>query len=839
MVVDLQEVVTEIPLDYFRGRLLPDLKDTIPLNDVMAAMHERGYITDGRWTLWPEDPCDTKQANGVAMHENKVFERLETLASQVLEALRSVQKGKPSEPDVPAFVFRCNPSCVPKSKGRSSLSRPDAYGIRSSADAATDGTAKAEWIDVAVPGEFKKAAPGADTNDNNVKVLWSMHHIMRDDIRRRFVFGFTMENRTMRLWYCSRSEVLTSETFDWFEQHEIVCDFLLRIMFAQRQQLGWDPTVKVIPPTPADKNTQYEFTVHDVSKGNVVERTYRTKELLWNFGAEPLRGRGTRVWVVTEVVDGVERGGRRVLKEAWRDEDRDPEGAIGADMKANILRSTSGVERQVVEEMLMEAVAYGDVLVEGRPDRTHSFKACRAEAPPLSDDLPVIRVAVMNADKRRLVGIERRGQTVVDASKRKKSDVLQYPVKIHHRTVFKDVGQPLLHVESLSKVFDSLIDVLLGLQLMHKNGWVHRDISYGNILHVKTPASDESRERITSTKITDLEYAKRISANTTHRGVRTGTPYFMAIEVAHDSYVFETVDEGPTEQLSIFDIVRKRKRESEIPEQEMVTNQAVNEDTTQADPLEGNADDNERVWFRHNPLHDLESVAWLGLYLVAIPEFENDLRRDGSRRWGKDEFAAFMRAQHQLAWNAFCRPAFRSFVLKTPGYLARFIKGLHPTVANVVVLLSKVFSILHNAYVEAEKSVRPGMSNVLDTNHLGVNQRICAEMAKISSMLRKQDLFLVKDLSARRYRPKDIDQPATEKTEGTRSQTGGAIDEDGGSEECIGVDGSPVARRSKIPRTGRAEDAGSSSTRTQQRLEALAARIEDANLSDDADAPDS
>lgn len=42
-----------------------------------------------------------------------------------------------------------------------------------------------------------------------------MNHIMREDARRRFVIGFTIEDVYMRLWYCSRSDVFASEQFNW------------------------------------------------------------------------------------------------------------------------------------------------------------------------------------------------------------------------------------------------------------------------------------------------------------------------------------------------------------------------------------------------------------------------------------------------------------------------------------------------------------------------------------------------------------------------------------------------------------------------------------------------
>lgn len=228
----------------------------------------------------------------------------------------------------------------------------------------------------------------------------------------------------------------------------------------------------------------------------------------------------------------------------------------------------------------------------------------------------------------------------------------------------------------------------------------------------------------------------------------------------------------------------------------------------------------------------MESIAWLALYLVVISDFEIDFRYDGSTKWSKEEFAAFMKAQHRLAWSAFCKASFRSFVLTAPGYLAGFTEGLHPTVASIVQILDNVFSILTAAYIEAEKSVRPGVDNVLETNCIEVSQQICAEMDKILDLLRSRNLVLVKDPSARRHMPKEIDRPAEDQDEdqpGGRSQTLDAADDDDQDDN----DGSPMARRSKIPRLSRAGDAGSSATRSQQRLEALATRVEEASLKDD------
>ena len=48
---------------------------------------------------------------------------------------------------------------------------------------------------------------------------------------------------------------------------------------------------------------------------------------------------------------------------------------------------------------------------------------------------------------------------------------------------------------------------MTALQIMHKYGWVHRDISTGNILLVDGVV-----------KISDLEYAKKMDDKTSHNG---------------------------------------------------------------------------------------------------------------------------------------------------------------------------------------------------------------------------------------------------------------------------------------------------------------------------------
>ena len=62
-------------------------------------------------------------------------------------------------------------------------------------------------------------------SQNRIKMLWSLAYILREDPRRRFVFGFTIEDVSMRLWFCSRSDVFVSKPFDFMEVSDLHSKF--------------------------------------------------------------------------------------------------------------------------------------------------------------------------------------------------------------------------------------------------------------------------------------------------------------------------------------------------------------------------------------------------------------------------------------------------------------------------------------------------------------------------------------------------------------------------------------------------------------------------------------
>ena len=151
---DLQEQVPLVDLDFFfKDGILPDLAAEIDLTAVLASPQVTGEIQSGKWKAYKDKSC----YNG---HEDKVFGHLQSIIANI----RTAAQG----PNVtPTLRYDCRPSSIPKSSYRDNKSRPDSYGILFNASRTLP-----EWVDIAVPGEFKKDTTPSDINDVRVSIFY-------------------------------------------------------------------------------------------------------------------------------------------------------------------------------------------------------------------------------------------------------------------------------------------------------------------------------------------------------------------------------------------------------------------------------------------------------------------------------------------------------------------------------------------------------------------------------------------------------------------------------------------------------------------------------------------
>jgi serine/threonine protein kinase len=277
------------------------------------------------------------------------------------------------------------------------------------------------------------------------------------------------------------------------------------------KSLGYDPTMERASGMPS----QLIIGVHsdkDIKK----ERKFKTIKTIYSRDADPMRSRGTRIFEAIEIdPNGREKGSRVVLKDIWIDSDRIREGAI---LDA-LYNDAVDEDKHLVRQYFLTTVCHGDVLL--------------AES-NIVDDTECGLMRGLGLDYTKLFFLQRKGfvDTVVTTHRSASGPerlaqasrlvYIPYPVqkyahKTHYRIVFKEKGITVDNVKTLPEVLGILSGIVTGtfsfvsficrislrgcsaLQLLRRLGWVHRDVSVGNILSCNGQA-----------KLSDFEFAKKV-----------------------------------------------------------------------------------------------------------------------------------------------------------------------------------------------------------------------------------------------------------------------------------------------------------------------------------------
>lgn len=162
------------------------------------------------------------------------------------------------------------------------------------------------------------------------------------------------------------------------------------------------------------------------------------------YGADAMVSRGTRVWEARDISGKIV-----VIKDAWRDKDRDPEGAIQKGIFKDI-RDKLGEEAETeAKKYFLEVLTYEDVNVHGKVDKTLKLAAEEGlkcfpvvVEPALSERRHLSSVGhIPDPDSEQLPTGRTRRAFPVGAN---------IPSKVHARTVFQEVGIPLADVTLLA-----------------------------------------------------------------------------------------------------------------------------------------------------------------------------------------------------------------------------------------------------------------------------------------------------------------------------------------------------------------------------------------------------
>ncbi|KAJ8469357.1 hypothetical protein ONZ45_g16918 [Pleurotus djamor] len=422
---------------------------------------------------------------------------------------------------------------------------------------------------ISCPLEFKiKKTPKLLTK-NNLQITSASIQIMNDDPRRMFTYGITIIADAVTSWYFSRSHSAVSESFSIVEvrstskclnscltnDHKEPRKFvklLISFFFSNEEELGYDPNVE------RDAEGRYIFTLPQESGP---PRRFLTKTSISEYRSNTITGRMTRVWLVTEHWDDPHLTAVYVLKDVWLSISDRTEKQIQMALFAGIdefFQSDPRNHPLCKDEALKMATPSFEDVIEQRFNykdyfmtivTDHRGRTSKAVADPawrktglFSTDLPthVPTSRQSRAIERAPTGETPRpleGQALAPTAYRSFAKRRQY------RVVFKEFCTDVGSLNTLGEVADVLEQTLFALRLMLCAGWVHRDISCGNILALKN--SDGTWQA----KLSDLEYAKKYpphEGSSASHDPKTGTAYFMPVEVSLSTFFYNP----PTVALS-------------------------------------------------------------------------------------------------------------------------------------------------------------------------------------------------------------------------------------------------------------------------------------------------
>ncbi|TFY58406.1 hypothetical protein EVG20_g8164 [Dentipellis fragilis] len=461
--------------------------------------------------------------------------------------------------------------------------------------------------------EWKLRSTPKELVDNRRKIVSGAVHIMNNDVRRLFTYSITIEDESMTLWYWSRSHSAKSKPFDFTADVSTTVRAFASFIFASMEELGYDKSVqRRLDTAQANPQLCLVFRVQD--------RYFKTLRTMSEHLGICITGRSTRVFEVVEVkgFDDLTTLGKKtkILKDVWLDADAQTERQIqdailqdldtlsdklisDGSLNSEHFHDVSEEEKKLVCDALHDRTYRDHFLTIDCDERGAQCKAIASDAVPapgvFSPSLAVpftVPASLSRADRSRSAQVPdgRSGSPRALCEEDTLGPPRSYVPKRQYRVVYNEVCQALHDVVDLKTVLQAMLDCLLVIQLLFLIGWVHRDISSGNLLWYSTAEGGRGI-------LSDLEYAKKFNPDGEGSSdPKTGTPYFMAVEIQHQVYFNTTqshqkrsirdVRSGPTQNIG-------RKTNYQVI---------------------------------HNYEHDIESFFWLLLWTITARIDSEDLQ---------------------------------------------------------------------------------------------------------------------------------------------------------------------------------------------------------------------
>ncbi|KAG8840137.1 hypothetical protein FRB96_009595, partial [Tulasnella sp. 330] len=377
------------------------------------------------------------------------------------------------------------------------------------------------------------------------------------------MYGITIENQWMSVWYFSRSHCAISEPFDFTVDYERFVTIMLSFLFATSKELGYDDEIR----------RWRDLDGHICYVYKIGTSYYRTIEQIDEHQTGRLGGRATRVWKAIEIVSANDLrpapgSVEVVIRDIWLQDGAKTEEAL----QTAIFESLQKVAILLNDEERLEKPTSED---DGRMiDRIKAAKSCNdwtgalecvknrryedyflrigsygfgaktktkaadAEAAPdifKAAKHPIVESAQLPGANRSTISTSTSTSHGYGAPPPPKVH-REYSIRTRHFLVYTEVCVALQFLVDYQDVLKGLEDAVMALRLLLLAGWVHRDISAGNILLYKWSETNSRG------KLGDLEYAREYvydPSGTIGGDPKTGTAIFMPVEIRKQNTFFQ------------------------------------------------------------------------------------------------------------------------------------------------------------------------------------------------------------------------------------------------------------------------------------------------------------
>ncbi|KAJ3976622.1 hypothetical protein EV361DRAFT_258153 [Lentinula raphanica] len=709
---DVPKMIPEIPWQDYFDRILPPLPKQLEgkVEDVLQRLEANGTILHDRWKAFPVDPALGNESEQTVFHRlTQVYDAVVDAATQIDNALR------------PTFGLVVNGNVAMQSD-RGTSSRPDAF-LKLYPDLASQSSRVLRnstnlqrsrqleigphyVYDIANPQQFKLNDDTDDTDDDVAKLVYDMQQVLALDPCRRFTLGATIENRTMRLWFLSRATLLKTKPFNFIKDRHQLVHYFLSLAFSSTTDMGWDPTME-FSHYDRNKRRQYKIKVNG--------QIFTTVDVLSDVSADSPLGRATRSLIASK--------NTRSTRQSLRGR------------KSTIKPTKVPVVDRKIDDTTVVMLHGYDLSNVSLVDLISSKTPSKPAAQSVGFSMPRDRDSTHpttgpNPDYSQ--ASQEGSDAMMSANVAEKHS---HHHRYHYRIVFEQCATTLYNEPRLRNTMRALIAVVRALRVLHRIGWIHRDISGGNIYWF----ADEK-----TGLLGDFEYATPLKEPRQHN-VRTGTPFFMAAETLANGYLFTAVQE---------DLSADEVDEDEDDDDDDDDDDSDDDDDyisfepqidTETPVVSGKTS---HPSFSHNPLHDLESIWWILVYVLF---FNDDACKPSENSKTRQE-------RMDELFHGTLEIARRLLFLTQSAHLDEAKGYLSPSFAPAIEVLKELALLLTAAYYTSEQQYNT--TQKIDDEGFKIHSRFWKSLTSNSlNTLRAIMLVPVKDNGKKRT---NLGSPETE-----------------------------------------------------------------------------